>query len=46
MFTFAGDNMLKHSVALLQVKDPFFKRSGASRLASFAIDGKAASLNY
>mgnify|MGYP004716066895 FL=1 len=27
------------SVSLLQVKDPLFKRMGASRLAHFAIDG-------
>lgn len=38
-FLFTGDNMLRQSVSLLHVKDPFFKRSGASRLARFAVDG-------
>ncbi|KAG6765506.1 hypothetical protein POTOM_029551 [Populus tomentosa] len=37
-FPYMGDNMLRQSVSLLHVKDPFFKRSGASRLARFAID--------
>ncbi|CAK7325954.1 unnamed protein product [Dovyalis caffra] len=37
-FPYMGDNMLQQSVSLLHVKDPFFKRSGASRLARFAID--------
>lgn len=36
---FPGDNLLQQSVSLLQVKDPLFKRMGASRLAQFAIDG-------
>lgn len=31
--------MLQQSVSLLTVKDPLFKRMGASRLAQFAIDG-------
>lgn len=31
---------MQQSVSLLQVKDPLFKRMGASRLARFAIDGK------
>lgn len=30
---------MQQSVSLLQVKDPLFKRMGASRLARFAIDG-------
>ena len=40
---FAGDNLLQQSVSLLQVKDPLFKRMGASRLTQFAIDGKCCS---
>ncbi|KAK9913817.1 hypothetical protein M0R45_037625 [Rubus argutus] len=35
---YMGDNLLQQSVSLLQVKDPLFKRMGASRLAQFAID--------
>lgn len=30
---------MHQSVSLLHVKDPLFKRMGASRLARFAIDG-------
>lgn len=30
---------MQQSVKLLQVKDPLFKRMGASRLARFSIDG-------
>ena len=30
---------MQQSVSLLHVKDPLFKRMGASRLARFAIDG-------
>lgn len=30
---------MHQSVSLLGVKDPLFKRMGASRLARFAIDG-------
>lgn len=37
----AGENVMQQSVKLLQVKDPLFKRMGASRLARFAIDGNA-----
>ncbi|CAN4102353.1 unnamed protein product [Withania somnifera] len=33
-----GDNLMQQSVSLLQVKDPLFKRMGASRLTRFAID--------
>jgi hypothetical protein len=36
---FSGDNLLQQSITLLHVKDPLFKRMGASRLARFAIDG-------
>lgn len=32
---------MQQSVQLLRVKDPLFKRMGASRLARFAIDGNA-----
>ncbi|KAF7830899.1 armadillo/beta-catenin-like repeat protein [Senna tora] len=39
-FPFMGDNLLQQSVSLLQVKDPLFKRMGASRLTRFAIDDK------
>ncbi|XP_050385887.1 uncharacterized protein LOC126802319 [Argentina anserina] len=35
---YMGDNLLQQSVSLLQVKDPLFKRIGASRLVQFAID--------
>ncbi|XP_071929848.1 uncharacterized protein [Coffea arabica] len=35
---YMGDNLMLQSVSLLQVKDPLFKRMGASRLAHFAID--------
>lgn len=34
-----GVNVMQQSVSLLRVKDPLFKRMGASRLARFAIDG-------
>ncbi|KAK9290983.1 hypothetical protein L1049_009165 [Liquidambar formosana] len=37
-FPYMGDNLMQQSVSLLQVKDPLFKRMGASRLARFAID--------
>lgn len=30
---------MQQSIRLLHVKDPLFKRMGASRLARFAIDG-------
>nr|CAB3498803.1 unnamed protein product [Digitaria exilis] len=33
-----GDNLLQQSISLLRVKDPLFKRMGASRLARFAVD--------
>lgn len=38
IFPYMGDNLMQQSVSLLQVKDPLFKRMGASRLARFAID--------
>ncbi|PON83232.1 Coatomer beta subunit [Trema orientale] len=37
-FPYMGDNLIQQSVSLLHVKDPLFKRMGASRLARFAID--------
>ncbi|XP_039009911.1 uncharacterized protein LOC120138526 [Hibiscus syriacus] len=37
-FPYMGDNLLNQSVSLLHVKDPLFKRMGASRFARFAID--------
>ncbi|OMO75870.1 P60-like protein [Corchorus olitorius] len=37
-FPYMGDNLMHQSVSLLHVKDPFFKRMGASRLTRFAID--------
>ncbi|XP_031380564.1 uncharacterized protein LOC116195477 isoform X2 [Punica granatum] len=37
-FPYLGDNLIQQSVSLLQVKDPLFKRMGASRLARFAVD--------
>ncbi|KAM3375862.1 hypothetical protein P3S68_014576 [Capsicum galapagoense] len=42
IFSYMGDNLMQQSVSLLQVKDPLFKRMGASRLARFAIDDEAA----
>ncbi|XWS07583.1 hypothetical protein CRYUN_Cryun41cG0001400 [Craigia yunnanensis] len=37
-FPYMGDNLMHQSVSLLYVRDPLFKRMGASRLARFAID--------
>ncbi|KAG1348257.1 hypothetical protein COCNU_06G020860 [Cocos nucifera] len=37
-FPYMGDNLLQQSISLLLVKDPLFKRMGASRLARFAVD--------
>ncbi|KAL5732922.1 hypothetical protein ACOSQ2_032614 [Xanthoceras sorbifolium] len=37
-FPYMGDNVMQQSVSLLKVKDPLFKRMGASRLARFATD--------
>ncbi|KAK1572606.1 hypothetical protein Q3G72_035116 [Acer saccharum] len=37
-FPYMGDNLMQQSVSLLRVKDPLFKRMGASRLARFATD--------
>ncbi|KAK4579632.1 hypothetical protein RGQ29_029344 [Quercus rubra] len=41
LFPYLGDNLMQQSVSLLHVKDPLFKRMGASRLARFAIDDEA-----
>ncbi|XP_071690218.1 uncharacterized protein [Rutidosis leptorrhynchoides] len=38
IFPYLGDNLIQQSVSLLNVKDPLFKRMGASRLTQFAID--------
>ncbi|XP_059456331.1 uncharacterized protein LOC132186392 [Corylus avellana] len=38
LFPYLGENLMQQSVSLLHVKDPLFKRMGASRLARFAID--------
>ncbi|KAK9162103.1 hypothetical protein Syun_003005 [Stephania yunnanensis] len=35
---YMGENVMQQSVALLRVKDPLFKRMGASRLSRFAAD--------
>ncbi|KAG6386432.1 hypothetical protein SASPL_155334 [Salvia splendens] len=40
LFPYMGENVMQQSVKLLQVKDPLFKRMGASRLARFSIDDK------
>ncbi|KAL7123581.1 hypothetical protein ACP275_01G113800 [Erythranthe tilingii] len=40
IFPYMGENVMQQSVSLLRVKDPLFKRMGASRLARFAIDDK------
>ncbi|CAN6281995.1 unnamed protein product [Urochloa humidicola] len=37
-FPYMGDNLLHQSISLLRVKDPLFKRMGASRLGRFAVD--------
>ncbi|XP_004982228.1 uncharacterized protein LOC101780517 [Setaria italica] len=37
-FPYMGDNLLQQSISLLRVKDPLFKRMGASRLGRFAVD--------
>ncbi|KAL6637565.1 hypothetical protein ACP70R_025137 [Stipagrostis hirtigluma subsp. patula] len=37
-FPYMGDNLLQQSISLLHVKDPLFKRMGASRLGRFAVD--------
>ncbi|KAL0723162.1 hypothetical protein Bca4012_037761 [Brassica carinata] len=37
-FPYMGDTLIQQSVLLLHVKDPLFKRIGASRLSHFAID--------
>ncbi|KAH9314726.1 hypothetical protein KI387_023353, partial [Taxus chinensis] len=37
-FPLMGESMMQQSVALLRVKDPLFKRMGASRLSRIAID--------
>ncbi|CAM8962064.1 unnamed protein product [Rhodiola kirilowii] len=37
-FPYLGDNLIQQSVSLLNVKDPLFKRMGASRLTRFSID--------
>ncbi|KAI3833798.1 hypothetical protein MKX03_016830 [Papaver bracteatum] len=33
------DNLLHQSISLMHVKDPLFKRMGASRISRFAVDG-------
>lgn len=38
LFPYMGDNLIQQSVSLMQVKDPLFKRMGASRIARFAVD--------
>ncbi|KAG4934835.1 hypothetical protein JHK85_049754 [Glycine max] len=46
-FPYMGENLMQQSVSLLRVKDPLFKRMGASRLARFAVDDEAlASLHH
>ncbi|KAJ0966393.1 hypothetical protein J5N97_027531 [Dioscorea zingiberensis] len=37
-FPYMGDNLLQQSISLLHVKDPLFKRMGASRLSRYAVD--------
>ncbi|KAF6171941.1 hypothetical protein GIB67_011838 [Kingdonia uniflora] len=37
-FVFVKDNLIEQSVKLLRVKDPLFKRMGASRIIHFATD--------
>ncbi|KNA13426.1 hypothetical protein SOVF_117080 [Spinacia oleracea] len=38
LFPYMGDNLIQQSVSLMQVKDPLFKRMGASRISRFAAD--------
>ncbi|RZC55828.1 hypothetical protein C5167_014671 [Papaver somniferum] len=38
-FPYMGDNLLHQSISLMHVKDPLFKRMGASRISHFAVDG-------
>ncbi|MCL7023283.1 hypothetical protein MKW94_015836 [Papaver nudicaule] len=37
-FPYMGDNLLQQSISLMHVKDPLFKRMGASRINRFAVD--------
>ncbi|CAN0909861.1 hypothetical protein LINGRAHAP2_LOCUS25992 [Linum grandiflorum] len=37
-FPYMGDTLVHQSISLLQVKDPYFKRTGASRLTKYAVD--------
>ncbi|KAJ4783048.1 ARM repeat superfamily protein [Rhynchospora pubera] len=37
-FPYMGDNLLHQSISLLRVRDPLFKRMGASRLTRYAVD--------
>ncbi|KAI3958051.1 hypothetical protein MKW98_020693 [Papaver atlanticum] len=37
-FPYMGDNLLHQSISLMHVKDPLFKRMGASRISRFAVD--------
>nr|XP_018686348.1 PREDICTED: plant cysteine oxidase 2 isoform X1 [Musa acuminata subsp. malaccensis] len=37
-FPYMGETLLQQSISLLHVKDPLFKRMGASRLALYAVD--------
>ncbi|KAK1284510.1 hypothetical protein QJS10_CPB21g01523 [Acorus calamus] len=37
-FPYMGENLMQQSVSLLHVKDPLFKRMGASRLSRFMLD--------
>nr|XP_025622826.1 uncharacterized protein LOC112715291 isoform X1 [Arachis hypogaea] len=37
-FPYMGENLMQQSVSLLRVRDPLYKRMGASRLTRFAID--------
>ncbi|URE23732.1 hypothetical protein MUK42_17272 [Musa troglodytarum] len=39
-FPYMGETLLQQSISLLHVKDPLFKRMGASRLARYAVDDK------
>ncbi|XP_078149582.1 ARM repeat superfamily protein [Carex rostrata] len=37
-FPYMGETLLQQSISLLRVRDPWFKRTGASRLARYAVD--------
>ncbi|KAI3880698.1 hypothetical protein MKX03_008109 [Papaver bracteatum] len=45
-FPYMGDNFLHQPISLMHVKDPLFKRMGASRISRFAVDGINNPMHY